>query len=149
VGDASTGHEHFINWPLMSDGRILDAEHPESLVYRVDRGGRRTLVAAMYMLEPGSTLDTVPDVGGPLVQWHVHRDLCWSGQANAWQVTSVESPPLPCPAGSSRRAVVPMVHVWTVAHPCGPFAALEGISGGQVGEGEEVLCDHAHGSSTA
>ena len=149
VGDASTGHEHFINWPLMSDGRILDAEHPESLVYRVDPGGRRTLVAAMYMLEPGSTLDTVPDVGGPLVQWHVHRDLCWSGQANAWQVTWVESPPLPCPAGSSRRAVVPMVHVWTVAHPCGPFAALEGISGGQVGEGEEVLCDHAHGSSTA
>jgi hypothetical protein len=146
VGDAFTGHEHFINWPLMSDGRVLDAEHPESLVYRVDPGGRRTLVAAMYMLEPGSTLDTVPDVGGPLVQWHVHRDLCWSGQENAWQVTSVVSPPLPCPAGSSRRAEVPMVHVWTVAHPCGPFAALEGTSGGQVGEGEEVLCDHAHGS---
>ncbi|HET6775059.1 MAG TPA: hypothetical protein VFH36_17220 [Acidimicrobiales bacterium] len=146
VGDAFTGHEHFINWPLMSDGRVLDAEHPESLVYRVDPGGRRTLVAAMYMLEPGSTLDTVPDIGGPLVQWHVHRDLCWSGQENAWQVTSVVSPSLPCPAGSSRRAEVPMVHVWTVAHPCGPFAALEGISGGQVGEGEEVLCDHAHGS---
>jgi hypothetical protein len=148
VGDAFTGHEHFINWPLMSDGRILDAEHPESLVYRVGPGGRRTLVAAMYMLEPGSTLDTVPDVGGRLVQWHVHRDLCWSGEENAWQVTSVIPPPLPCPAGSSRRAEVPMVHVWTVAHPCGPFAALEGVSGGQVGDGEEVLCDHAHGSST-
>jgi hypothetical protein len=146
VGDAFTGHEHFINWPLMSDGRILDAEHPESLVYRVGPGGRRTLVAAMYMLEPGATLDTVPDIGGPLVQWHVHRDLCWSGQENAWQVTSVVPPPGACPAGTSRRAEVPMVHVWTVAHPCGPFAALEGVSGGQVGEGEEVLCDHAHGS---
>jgi hypothetical protein len=146
VGDAFTGHEHFINWPLLSDGRTLDAEHPESLVYRVDPGGGRTLVAAMYMLEPGSTLDTVPDVGGPLVQWHVHRDLCWSGEENAWRVTSVTPPQLDCPAGSSRRAEVPMVHVWTVAHPCGPFAALEGVSGGQVGDGEEVQCDHAHGS---
>jgi hypothetical protein len=146
AGDAFTGHEHFINWPLLSDGRILDAEHPESLVYRVGPGGRRTLVAAMYMLEPGSTLDTVPDVGGPLVQWHVHRDLCWSGEENAWRVTSVTPPQLDCPTGSSRRAEVPMVHVWTVAHPCGPFAALEGVSGGQVGDGEEVLCDHAHGS---
>ncbi|HEX6568154.1 MAG TPA: hypothetical protein VF015_03285, partial [Acidimicrobiales bacterium] len=149
AGDAFTGYEHFINWPLLADGRILDAEHPESLVYSVEPGGRRTLAAAMYMLEPGATLDTVPDVGGPLVQWHVHTDLCWSGPENAWQVASVVAPPQPCPPGTSRRAVVPMVHVWVVPHPCGPFAALEGVSGGQVRPGEEVLCDHAHGSPAA
>lgn len=39
-----------------------------------------------------------------------------------------------------------MVHIWIVAHPCGPFAALEGVAGGQVREGEAVNCNpqHAH-----
>jgi hypothetical protein len=51
----------------------------------------------------------VPPLGGPLVQYHVHDDLCWAGEDGA-------------------------------------FAALEGISGGQVRAGEEVLCDHALGT---
>jgi hypothetical protein len=146
IRDSVTGYEHYVNWPLMSDGRILDARHPESLVYRVAPGGRRILEAAMYMLEPGATLATAPDVLGPLAQFHVHRDLCWSGPDNAWWVAAVVPPQLPCPAGSFRLPVVPMVHVWTVAHPCGPFAALEGVGGGQVGSGEAVNCNHAHGS---
>ena len=41
----------------------------------------------------------------------------------------------------------PMIHVWIVPHPCGPFAALEGLAAGQVKEGEERWCDHAHGST--
>ncbi len=40
-----------------------------------------------------------------------------------------------------------MIHVWTVAHPCGPFAALEGIGAGQIKPGETRLCDHAHGGT--
>jgi hypothetical protein len=40
-----------------------------------------------------------------------------------------------------------MIHVWITPHPCGPFAALEGIAGGTIPEGEEVLCDEAHGST--
>jgi hypothetical protein len=39
-----------------------------------------------------------------------------------------------------------MIHVWIVPHRCGPFAALEGVGGGQINEGEERLCDHAHGA---
>jgi hypothetical protein len=38
-----------------------------------------------------------------------------------------------------------MVHVWIVPQRCGPFAALEGIGGGQVKAGEVALCDHVHG----
>jgi hypothetical protein len=38
-----------------------------------------------------------------------------------------------------------MIHVWITSNKCGPFAALEGIGGGTVPEGEEVLCDTAHG----
>jgi hypothetical protein len=148
IGDGFTGYEHYVNWPLLSDGRILDARYPESLVYRVNPGGSRTLTAAMYMLEPGSTLATVPDVGGPMVQWHIHNDLCFEGAENAWTVRPGLYPPgQPCPGGSFRTLEVPMVHVWIVPHPCGPFAALEGASGGQVGPGEEVLCDQVHGSA--
>ena len=40
----------------------------------------------------------------------------------------------------------PMIHVWIVPNECGPFAALDGIAGGQVPDGEAILCDHAHGS---
>jgi hypothetical protein len=39
-----------------------------------------------------------------------------------------------------------MVHVWIVGNPCGPFAALEGVGGGQVAPGEPVNCDDAHGT---
>jgi hypothetical protein len=39
-----------------------------------------------------------------------------------------------------------MIHVWIVPHRCGPFAALEGVGGGQIKAGEERLCDHAHGA---
>ena len=42
--------------------------------------------------------------------------------------------------------LAPMIHVWITPHECGPFAALDGIAGGQVPEGEEILCDHAHGA---
>jgi hypothetical protein len=38
-----------------------------------------------------------------------------------------------------------MIHVWIVPRPCGPFAALEGIGGGQVAAGQTVACDHVHG----
>jgi hypothetical protein len=41
---------------------------------------------------------------------------------------------------------VPMIHVWIVPNPCGPFAALEGIGGGQIKAGQTRLCDHVHGS---
>ena len=40
-----------------------------------------------------------------------------------------------------------MIHVWITPHPCGPFAALEGVGAGQTKDGEEKNCDHVHGSA--
>jgi hypothetical protein len=145
IGDAVTGTEHLVNWSYLNDGHNLDASYPEALVYKVGRGGSRTLEAAMYVLEPPATLDTLPAIGGQLLQYHVHNDLCWAGQDGAYQVLPAAPLPAPCPAGTERRLLQPMVHVWIVGNPCGPFAALEGIGGGQVRPGEEVQCDHAHG----
>ena len=75
IGDSITGDEHYVNWSYVNDGNILDPNKPESLVYEM-KNNKKTLVAAMYMLPFGSGFGDVPDVGGALTQWHVHRDLC-------------------------------------------------------------------------
>lgn len=146
IGDAHTGFEHFVNWDLIADGRVLDPKYPESLVFKVDTDtGKKTLGGAMFMANPGDTLDTVPDVGGALVQWHVHDDLCFEGEPKAWRVYDVVEPGKACRPGTFRlsQISVPMVHVWIIPHECGPFASLEGDGAGQVGLGQVRLCDHA------
>jgi hypothetical protein len=145
IGDGSTGHEHYVNWAWIDDDVFLDPDFPESLVYEPQADGSKRLVSAMFMLPMDSTLDDVPDYGGALMQWHVHGDLCFSEDPATRVVTGTK------PVDGSCRApfvevLSPMIHVWITPHQCGPFAALEGIAGGQVPEGETVLCDHAHGS---
>ena len=148
IGDSVTGYEHYINLQAMNDGRILDSDHPESLVYELDRTtGKKQLVAAMYLLEPGATLDTTPDFGGKLLQWHIHNNLCFTTGAEP-KVAGLTNADGSCTAPLVKGSQAPMVHVWITPHPCGPFAALEGIPGGQIKDGETRLCDTAHGDAT-
>jgi hypothetical protein len=145
IGDSVTGYEHYVNTALMHDGRTLDSDYPESLVYEVNRGtGGRKLVAAMYIAEPGTTLQNTPKVGGNLMQWHIHNNLCFTPTSPA-RVAGLTDSQGNCNAPLVQGDQSPMVHVWITSHPCGPFAALEGIAGGQIKEGETVLCDAAHG----
>jgi hypothetical protein len=146
IGDAGTGHEHFIQWDWIDDDVWLDPDHPESLVFEPQSDGSRKLVSAMFMLPSDVSLDEVPDDGGALMQWHVHGDLCFTDDPEAPQVAGVKPIGAPCPPPLVDLPLAPMIHVWIVPHECGPFAALDGIGGGQVPEGETVLCDHAHGS---
>jgi hypothetical protein len=140
--------EHFNNWPLIDDGKILDPNLPESLVYQIQADGSKKLVAAMFMMGRNDTLDDVPKLGGKLVQWHIHDNLCFRGEENAWRVGGIADPSQPCPQGTFRfDGNAPMVHVWIEPTECGPFAALEGIAGGQIKEGETRLCDTAHGAT--
>lgn len=142
IGDGGTGVEHFINDEFMEDDVVLDPSQPESLVYDTSEGDRR-LVAAMYMLEEGLALEDVPDYGGALMQWHTHQNLCYTADGVLGGLTNSEGE---CPDGLFLPDPTPMIHVWIEPHPCGPFAALEGIGGGTIEEGEEVLCDEAHGA---
>lgn len=146
IGDGLTGHEHFINWDWIEDDVWLDPDRPESLVYEPQPDGSRRLVSAMYMLPASVALEEVPDIGGPLMQWHIHDDLCFSLDPEAPRVASVTSSGGPCPAGTQAFPPSPMIHVWITPHECGPFAALEGVGAGQIVDGEERLCDHLHGS---
>ena len=145
IGDGITGFEHYINWADLTDGHILDPDHPEALVYRVT-GATKKLESAMYMLPPGSTLDTVPDLGGALTQWHIHDNLCFTDDA-APRVVGLTNGDGSCTPPTVKLQPVPMIHVWIVPQPCGPFAALEGVGAGQVKAGEQKACDHVHGSN--
>jgi hypothetical protein len=148
IGDGLSGWEHFINWAYVDDGRVLDPDYPESIVFKVDLStGQKTLAAAMFMANPGTTLETVPKIGGALVQWHVHDNLCFRGQPNAWKVAGLTLADGTCRPGTFKLpGGVPMVHVWIIGTPCGPFAALEGIGAGEIEAGQQRLCDTAHGT---
>ncbi|MGY6499781.1 MAG: hypothetical protein ACXIVQ_02630 [Acidimicrobiales bacterium] len=130
IGDGGTGFEHFVHLGYMADGRELDPDRIESIVARVHPDGSREIVSAMYLLEPGATMADVPDIAGSLTEWHDHQDLCWEGVRVVGRVSTDGT----CPRGDF-RGTVPMLHVWMVPHPCGPFAGLEGH-----GEG----CGHDH-----
>ncbi|MGD9999205.1 MAG: hypothetical protein AB7U39_19975 [Ilumatobacteraceae bacterium] len=145
IGDALTGHEHFIQWDWINDDVTLDPDRPESLVYEPQPDGSRKLVSAMYMLPDSVGLDEVPDIGGALMQWHIHDNLCFT-TGDAPQVAGLVNATGSCPEGLQKFRPAPMIHVWITPHPCGPFAALEGVGAGSILPGEQRLCDHAHGS---
>ncbi len=143
IGDASTGDEHLIKWSSINDDDILNPEHPESLVYDT-RSGVPVLAAAMFILPNTYTLDTVPDIGGPLIQWHIHDNLCFTtGDAPVVAGLTYNGG---CAAGLQKFQPSPMIHVWIRPNPCGPFASLEGVGAGQTKDGTRA-CDHSHGSS--
>lgn len=146
IGDGVTGHEHFIQWSWINDDITLDPDHPESLVYEPQPDGTKKLVSAMYMLPDTVKLEDVPDIGGPLTQWHIHDNLCFTNDPVQPRVAGLTNGQGNCNAPLVKFRPAPMIHVWITPHKCGPFAALEGVGAGQIVAGEERLCDHAHGA---
>ncbi|MBU6227550.1 MAG: hypothetical protein KGQ43_08185, partial [Acidobacteria bacterium] len=151
IGDEETGYEHFVNPMKIIDGKFLDSSSPESIVYKV-YGETRILVSAMYMANLGTAIDDpeLTDYAGPLMQWHIHDNLCWKlGDGMLPVITGITDGNDKCPTGSRRANVqIPMVHVWVVPHPCGPFAAVEGLAEGQAAvptkERVDICGSHSH-----
>ena len=146
IGDGLTGFEHFIKWDSINDDVTLDPDHPESLVYSPQPDGSKKLVSAMYFLPDTVSLNDVPDIGGALMQWHIHDNLCFTDDPVAPQVRGITNAAGECPAPLTKFVPAPMIHVWITPNKCGPFAALEGIGAGQIADGQSRLCDTAHGS---
>jgi hypothetical protein len=145
IHDGFTGDEHYINWQYIDDGRMLDPDHPESLVFEYVNG-KKTLVSAMFMAEKGYTLDSVPDVGGALTQWHIHNNLCYT-LTDPPSIIGLTNFDGTCSPGSRTLGDPrPMIHVWIRPNACGPFAALEGVGAGQVKPGDTRACDTLHAS---
>lgn len=110
--------KHYFNAAYVTDGRVLDPTRPEGLVYaHTDRGP--ALVAAVYLMnragEPGR------EVGGCLTRWHVHDELCSSDPAKG-MISGARTRGGRCPPGQVAWAAPPMLHVWMIDVPGGPFA---------------------------
>jgi len=141
IGDGLTGDEHWIHWDWINDNDYLDPHHPESLVYHVDPSGKRTLEAAMFLMPNRFNFTNVPDIGGPLVQWHIHDNLCFTPDKVAPQVAGITSDNGPCNPPLVNFHPNVMMHVWIRPNPCGPFAELEGVGAGQTAPGTERACN--------
>jgi len=105
---------HLENKAFQRDGRILDPDRPELLMYAI-ADGRATLLGAVFQMpragEPG------PAPGGPLTQWHAH-DVCLTLLPPGLTVVSAYGT---CPLLSVSVTIGEMMHVWTIDHPGGPF----------------------------
>ena len=144
IGDAGTGTEHYINTAFINDEHFLDPNYPESLVYLV-KGDQRILAGAMFIASARPSDDpTLTDFAGQLMTWHNHGNLCWSNDGGQARVVGVTDANGKCAVGVNTGGENPMVHVWITSHPCGPFAALEGVGAGQAAVSEEDRTDKCH-----
>ena len=112
---------HYANPGWYLDGRVLDPNKPESLMYAIPPTGAPILLGAMFLMENG---EPGPQVGGCLTQWHVHDNLCLADQGG--RMVGVVDANGQCPAGSSNRVTPEMLHVWGIDVPGGPFSEPSG-----------------------
>jgi hypothetical protein len=112
------GIKHYFNPANVTDGRVLDPERPEGLMYaHTDRGP--VLIAAVYLMNnPGDEGETP---GGCLTTWHAHDNLC-SVDPAAGRITGLHGPGQPCPPGQVPFDSPPMMHTWVIDVPGGAFA---------------------------
>ena len=150
IGDGVTGEEHFLHWDWINDSTIFDPNHPESLVYHVDRAtGKKQLEAAMYILPDKYTLTNPPKkYTSNLVQYHEHDNLCFNSATATQgpQVRGLTRADGTCGTmfGQQLTKFNPniQVHVWIRPNECGPFASLLGVGAGQIKSGTQRSCVH-------
>ncbi|MFN8558393.1 MAG: hypothetical protein U0531_13965 [Dehalococcoidia bacterium] len=107
---------HYENQSYSRDGRVLDPERPEQLVYAMTDDGLLLLGAGFVMPRAGVP---GPEVGGPLTRWHAHT-VCVSALPPG--LAGLVSPFGTCPAATLNGRSLSWMHVWIVDNPGGPFA---------------------------
>jgi hypothetical protein len=110
---------HYANWEFMRDGRILDPDRPEFLMYYGTPQGKQL---AGFMFYPDAPEDRGPQVGGPLTVWHWHvwnqTGCLLAGLLNV----GIADEDGHCERGTPTHRSPEMLHVWLVDHRDGPFA---------------------------
>ena len=106
---------HMDNKANASDGRVLDPQRPEKLVYAID-GGKATLLGVVFMMERAGVPG--PEPGGSITRWHAHN-ICLSVLPPGFTIVSAYGT---CPPLSITVTSAEMMHVWVVDNPGGWFA---------------------------
>jgi len=116
--------KHYVNEEFLFDGRVLDCERPEFLMYYGTPKGK-LLAGVMFYANAANARG--PQVGGNLTLWHYHiwkiamciRDgLLIVGQARNGA----------CREGEPAFRSPEMLHVWFLDHPDGRFATTMWLS---------------------
>jgi hypothetical protein len=115
-GPANMPSTHWMNAAYVKAGYVMDPLRPQGLVYANTRRGP-VLLGAMFQMPRLN--DFGPDPGGPLTAWHQHENICFTPFGFGF---SLMTPFATCPLGSIDLSVPPMLHVWIVDNPGGPFA---------------------------
>ena len=92
--------EHWVNAGYFRDGRVLDPNRPESLMFVRTRAGLR-LVASVFVFEHPGEAPVVADAA-----WHHHSSCLGPGGLGE------PLPGGPCPPGTVLEDTPPMLHVW-------------------------------------
>jgi hypothetical protein len=99
------GIRHFNSRAAESDGRILDARRPESLLFWRTPDGSRQLVAAMFR---APSVRPPPRMHNPLLRWHAHY-RCGPRMPGHPRQLPLEH----CPKGTvAHYGMTQMLHVW-------------------------------------
>jgi hypothetical protein len=115
-GSTSMPSTHWMNDAYVKAGYVMDPRHPQGLVYANSKHGP-VLLGAMFQMQH---LDQFgPDPGGPLTAWHQHENICFTPFGFEF---SFLTPFGVCALGSIDISAPPMLHVWIVDNPGGPFA---------------------------
>lgn len=115
-GSQSMPSTHWMNQRYFAAGYVMDPNHPQGLVYANSKHGP-VLLGAMFQMKNIGQFG--PDPGGPLTAWHQHQNICFTPFGGEF---SLMSPTVTCPIGSIDISASPMLHVWIVDNPGGPFA---------------------------
>lgn len=115
-GSESMASTHWMNQRYVDPGYVMDPKHPQGLVYANSKHGP-VLIGAMFQMKNLGQFG--PDPGGPLTAWHQHQNICFTPFGLEF---SLMSPTVTCPIGSIDISAPPMLHVWIVPNPGGPFA---------------------------
>jgi hypothetical protein len=107
---------HWMNEAYVKAGYVMDPRRPQGLVYANTRSGP-VLVGAMFQMLHLNQFG--PDPGGPLTAWHQHENICFTPFGLEF---SLMTPFAICPLGAIDLSAPPMLHVWIVDNPGGPFA---------------------------
>ena len=115
-GSSTLPSTHWMNNANVQAGYVMDPRHPQGLVYANSHHGP-VLLGAMYQMQRIG--DFGPDPGGPLTAWHQHQNICFTPFGFEF---SLMTPYSQCPLGAIDISASPMLHVWIVGNPQGPFA---------------------------